>query len=76
MFTGASLYHFEREEIKSKIFLIEDLEGAENVLFPDQRATDQEAYQQDDDDQRRQRQIKDGTSGGRRPGMRGGLYDE
>ena len=34
MFTGASLYHFEREEIKSKIFLIEDLEGAENVLFP------------------------------------------
>jgi DNA primase len=33
-FTGASFYHFKREEIKGKVFLIEDLEGAQTVMFP------------------------------------------
>jgi DNA-binding HxlR family transcriptional regulator len=33
-FTGASFYHFKREEIKGKIFLIEDLDGAQEVMFP------------------------------------------
>jgi len=33
-FTGASFYHFEREEIKGKVFLIEDLDGAQEVMFP------------------------------------------
>jgi DNA-binding HxlR family transcriptional regulator len=33
-FTGNSFYYYKREEIKNKIFLIEDLEGAMGVLFP------------------------------------------
>lgn len=33
-FTGASFYHFRREEIKGKVFLIEDLHGAQTVMFP------------------------------------------
>ncbi len=33
-FTGASFYHFKREEIKGKVFLIEDLQGAQSVMFP------------------------------------------
>lgn len=33
-FTGASFFHFRREEIKGKVFLIEDMEGAQSVLFP------------------------------------------
>lgn len=33
-FTGASFYYFRREEIKGKVFLIEDLEGAQAVMFP------------------------------------------
>src|SRR5690606_23175570 len=33
-FTGASFYHFKREEIKGKVFLIEDLDGAQSVMFP------------------------------------------
>ena len=33
-FTGASFYHFKREEIKGKVFLIEDLDGAQAVMFP------------------------------------------
>jgi DNA-binding HxlR family transcriptional regulator len=33
-FTGASFYHFERDEIKGKVFLIEDLDGAQEVMFP------------------------------------------
>lgn len=33
-FTGASFYHFKREEIKGKVFLIEDLHGAQTVMFP------------------------------------------
>jgi DNA-binding HxlR family transcriptional regulator len=33
-FTGASLYHFKREEIKGKVFLIEDMDGAQEVMFP------------------------------------------
>jgi DNA-binding HxlR family transcriptional regulator len=33
-FTGASFYHFKREEIKGKVFLIEDLHGAQAVMFP------------------------------------------
>ena len=33
-FTGASFYYFKREEIKGKVFLIEDLAGAQAVMFP------------------------------------------
>lgn len=33
-FTGNSFYYYKREEIRNKIFLIEDLEGALDVLFP------------------------------------------
>jgi predicted transcriptional regulator len=33
-FTGNAFYYYKREEIKNKIFLIEDLEGALGVLFP------------------------------------------
>ncbi|PCH64857.1 MAG: hypothetical protein COC01_10590 [Bacteroidetes bacterium] len=33
-FTEASFYYFKREEIKGKVFLIEDLEGAQAVMFP------------------------------------------
>src|SRR5262249_23116282 len=33
-FTGNSFYYYKREEIKGKVFLIEDLDGAEAVMFP------------------------------------------
>jgi hypothetical protein len=33
-FTGNSFYYYKREEIRNKIFLIEDLEGAVAVMFP------------------------------------------
>ena len=33
-FTGNSFYYYKREEIRHKVFLIEDLEGALGVLFP------------------------------------------
>jgi hypothetical protein len=33
-FSGNSFYYFKREEIRGKVFLIEDLHGAMNVLFP------------------------------------------
>ena len=33
-FTENSFYYFKREEIKGKVFLIEDLDGAESVLYP------------------------------------------
>lgn len=33
-FTGNSFYYYKREEIRSKVFLIEDLDGAQEVLFP------------------------------------------
>ena len=33
-FSGNSFYYYRREEIRGKVFLIEDLEGAQAVLFP------------------------------------------
>lgn len=33
-FTQNSFYYFKREEIKGRIFLIEDLDGAQAVLYP------------------------------------------
>jgi hypothetical protein len=33
-FTSNALYYYKREEIRNKVFLIEDLEGALNALFP------------------------------------------
>jgi DNA primase len=33
-FTGASFYHFKIDEIKGKVFLIEDLQGAKEAMFP------------------------------------------
>jgi DNA primase len=33
-FSGNSLYYFRREEIKGTVFLIEDLDGAQAVMFP------------------------------------------
>jgi DNA-binding transcriptional ArsR family regulator len=33
-FTGNAFYYFKRHEISGKVFLIEDLEGALNALFP------------------------------------------
>jgi DNA primase len=33
-FSGNSFYYFKREEIRGKVFLIEDLDGAQEVLFP------------------------------------------
>lgn len=33
-FTGNSFYYYRREEIRGKVFLIEDLDGAQAVLFP------------------------------------------
>lgn len=33
-FSGNSFYYFKREEIRGKVFLIEDLDGAQAVLFP------------------------------------------
>ena len=33
-FTGNAFYYYKREEIRNKVFLIEDLEGALGVLFP------------------------------------------
>ncbi len=33
-FTGNSFYYYRREEIRGKVFLIEDLDGAQEVLFP------------------------------------------
>lgn len=33
-FTGNAFYYFKRDEIRHKVFLIEDLEGALGVLFP------------------------------------------
>jgi hypothetical protein len=33
-FSGNSLYYFKREEIKGTVFLIEDLDGAQAVMFP------------------------------------------
>jgi hypothetical protein len=33
-FSGNSLYYFKRNEIKGKVFLIEDLDGAQEVMFP------------------------------------------
>jgi hypothetical protein len=33
-FSGNSFYYFKREEIRGKLFLIEDLDGAQAVMFP------------------------------------------
>jgi hypothetical protein len=33
-FTGNSFYYYKREEIRSKVFLIEDMDGAQEVMFP------------------------------------------
>jgi len=33
-FSGNSFYYYRREEIRGKIFLIEDLDGAQAVMFP------------------------------------------
>lgn len=33
-FSGNSFYYFKREEIKGTVFLIEDLDGAQEVMFP------------------------------------------
>jgi DNA primase len=33
-FTSNALYYYKRDEIRNKVFLIEDLEGAVNALFP------------------------------------------
>lgn len=33
-FTSNALYYYKRDEIRNKVFLIEDLEGALNALFP------------------------------------------
>jgi hypothetical protein len=33
-FSGNSFYYFKREEIKGTVFLIEDLDGAQAVMFP------------------------------------------
>ena len=33
-FSGNSFYYFRREEIKGTVFLIEDLDGAQAVMFP------------------------------------------
>jgi hypothetical protein len=33
-FTDNSFYYYKREEIRGKVFLIEDLDGAQAVLFP------------------------------------------
>lgn len=33
-FTGNSFYYYKREEIRGKVFLIEDLDGAAEVMFP------------------------------------------
>jgi len=33
-FSGNSFYYYKREEIRGKVFLIEDLDGAQEVLFP------------------------------------------
>jgi hypothetical protein len=33
-FTGNSFYYYKREEIRGKVFLIEDLDGAQEVMFP------------------------------------------
>jgi DNA primase len=33
-FSGNSFYYYKREEIKGMVFLIEDLDGAQAVLFP------------------------------------------
>lgn len=33
-FTGNSFYYYKREEIRGKVYLIEDLDGAQEVLFP------------------------------------------
>ncbi len=33
-FSGNSFYYFRRDEIKGKVFLIEDLDGAQEVMFP------------------------------------------
>ena len=73
MFTGASLYHFEREEIKSKIFLIEDLEGAENALFPIRELQTKKRISKTMTVKDGRGKLKDGTSGSRRSGMRGRL---
>lgn len=33
-FTGNAFYYYKRDEIKGKVFIVEDLEGALTVLFP------------------------------------------
>lgn len=33
-FTGNAFYYYKREEIRGKVFLIEDLDGAQEVMFP------------------------------------------
>ena len=33
-FSGNSFYYFRREEIRGKVFLIEDMDGAQEVMFP------------------------------------------
>lgn len=33
-FTGNAFYYYKREEIRGKVFLIEDLAGAQEVMFP------------------------------------------
>ena len=33
-FTESSFYRFDRYQLRGKVFLIEDLDGAENVLYP------------------------------------------
>ena len=41
-----AFYYFGREELKHKLLLIEDLDGAESVLYP-LRIAEQAADQQD-----------------------------
>jgi len=33
-FTGNSFYYYKREEIRNKVFIVKDLEGALSVMFP------------------------------------------
>jgi hypothetical protein len=33
-FTGNAFYYYKREEIRHKVFIVKDLDGAEEVLFP------------------------------------------
>lgn len=33
-FTGNAFYYYKRDEIKGKVFIVKDLDGAQSVLFP------------------------------------------